>query len=73
MPSGENRIVDLELEMLRERGIVVSAHIRSSDELAGSRAGLMRAVGAQLRPASPCASSCGAIVRMSSTCTTTSR
>ena len=52
MPSGENRIVDLELEMLRERGIVVSTHIRSSDELAGLRAGRMRAVAAQFRPAS---------------------
>ena len=51
LPSGENRIVDLEVEALRAQGVDVAAHFRESDMLQGSVAGLTEAVAAQVRPA----------------------
>jgi len=46
MPSGENRVVDDEVEMLREAGVEVDTYIRSSDEIEnfGSRQKLGLAV-----------------------------
>ena len=38
-PSGENRVVEREVEELRARGLDVETHIRSSDEIDGMRVG----------------------------------
>jgi glycosyltransferase involved in cell wall biosynthesis len=50
-PSGENRVVELEVAGLRDRGIEVWDHLPSSDEISSSPARRVEAAVSPLRPA----------------------
>lgn len=51
VPSGENRVVEREVEELRGRGVTVVTHLRSSDEIEGLP--LARRAGVALGPVRP--------------------